>query len=171
MTNRDKDPFDKLFKKLLRDFFGEDYKKSGFHSVFDEMEEMMNKMNEEDFWKSVEEKRRFSNNQPFTFGFSIRKDPSGETSINTFGDKTEEKEKEPLVDVFESENEISVTAEIPGVSEENIDVSAKKSEVLIEARGESKAYSKNVNLPSDIDPDSMESNYNNGVLSLKFDKK
>ncbi|PTD94814.1 heat-shock protein Hsp20 [archaeon SCG-AAA382B04] len=170
MTRRD-DPFDELFKKMLEDFFGETPGQRGMGGLFGELDDIFNKIDRENFREALNEKKEYSNDQPFRFGFSIRRGPSGETEINTFGDDVEKEEREPLVDVFEEEDRIKVIAEIPGAREKDIefDVSGKK--LVISAEGDSNRYSKEVELPKKVDVDSVEKQYTNGVLSLEFEAK
>ncbi len=171
MTRRDKDPFDELFKKMLEDFFGGTRSTRGMGTLFDEVSEVFGNIDQEDFRKALNEKREYSSEKPFHFGFSVRKSPSGETRINTFGDDVESKEREPLVDVFEEEDNVLVTAEIPGIEEEDIEIEVRDKELLIEADGETNSYSKKVDLPEKVEEESLKREYKNGVLSLKFKKK
>lgn len=168
MTRRDKDPFDELFKKMLEDFFGESKNQRGMGSIFDEIDNMFGDIDQKSFREALNEKKEYSNNQPFRFGFSIRKGPSGETEINTFGDDTEDKEREPLVDVFEEDDVVQVTAEIPGAAEENIEFDVEDKKLFIRAQGSSNRYSKEIELPRKVDADSVEKQYKNGVLTLRF---
>ncbi|WGI17857.1 Hsp20/alpha crystallin family protein [Methanonatronarchaeum sp. AMET-Sl] len=165
---RDKDPFDELFEKMLRDFFDRDHGEMGFVDIFEEMWPHLDEVNEEKLRKAVDERRRASGEGPFRFGFSIRMDQSGEPEVRSFGDRVSDKGREPLVDVFDKEDNIVVTAEIPGVNEEDISIAVHGDKVLIEAESDSDRYSREVNLPRPVDSESMEMEYKNGVLSLKF---
>lgn len=171
MTRRDKDPFDELFKKMLEDFFGEGSGPRGMGSLFDEIDDIFGRIDQENFREALDEKKEYSNKEPFHFGFSVRKGPGGETEINTFGDNVEKEEREPLVDVFEEDDAVRVTAEIPGANEDDIEVKVNGKNLVITAEGNQNRYSKEVELPKEVDVDSVEKNYRNGVLSLRFEEK
>ena len=93
----------------------------------------------------------------------------------------------PSVDVSESDKEIEVTAELPGIDEKDIDISL--AEGVLTIRGEKKSeVEKNekdyylqertfgsiervVPLPDTIDLDSANATFKNGVLTVKLAKK
>ncbi|OUJ18250.1 Molecular chaperone HSP20 family, IbpA [Methanonatronarchaeum thermophilum] len=168
---RDKDPFDELFEKILRDFFDRDGKQGemGFVDIFEEMWPQFSEVDEELFREAVEKRR--SDEGPFRFGFSVRMDQSGEPEIRSFGDRVKDEGRGPLVDVFDEGEQVTVTAEIPGVDEEDISVVVQDSRLLIEAESESDRYYREVELPRSVDRESMDMDYKNGVLSLRFKPK
>ena len=113
------------------------------------------------------------------FGFSVRTLAGGETpsvAVRPFGNihKTEqglavEQVAEPVVDVFEEAEEIRVTAELPGVLEGNIETEVNGDILTISTTGD-RQYNAEVLLPAPVDPESVESSYNNGILELKLKK-
>ncbi len=116
---------------------------------------------------------------PVVYGFSITIGPDGKPIIREFGNvrrirgKPEiVEEREPLVDVFESENEITVVAELPGVDKEKIDVKVTEDgkTLIINASNDKRKYYKEVDLPSKVDPSSAKASYKNGVLEVKLKK-
>jgi HSP20 family protein len=96
----------------------------------------------------------------------------------------------PRVNVSETEKELQVTAELPGVDEKNIDVTVSGDQLTI--RGEKKSeidekkdekgrafrrversygsFERTMSLPFDIDPDKVQASFKNGVLTLTLPK-
>ncbi|MEM0266012.1 MAG: archaeal heat shock protein Hsp20 [Archaeoglobaceae archaeon] len=114
--------------------------------------------------------------KPIVRGFSIRIGPDGKPEIREFGTKplikeTGIEERKPLVDVIETDNEVQVIAEMPGVRKEDIELKATERSLEIKAEGESRKYHEIVNLPAEVDPDSARARYNNGVLEVTLAKK
>jgi HSP20 family protein len=114
--------------------------------------------------------------RPIIRGFSIRIGPDGRPEIREFGTKPLIKEmgveeRKPLVDVIETDNEIQVIAEMPGVKKEDIELKATERSLEIKAEGETRKYHEVVSLPADVDPDSAKARYNNGVLEVILQKK
>ncbi len=93
----------------------------------------------------------------------------------------------PSVDVSESDKEIEVTAELPGMDEKDIDVSL--AEGVLTIRGEKKSeiekkekdyylqertfgsVERVIPLPDTVDLDSANATFKNGVLTVKLAKK
>jgi len=79
-------------------------------------------------------------------------------------------EREPLVDVIEDKDTITVVAEVPGVSKEDIDVKIKGRTLIISAASGDRKYYKEVELPTDVKPETAKASYRNGVLEVKIKK-
>ncbi|MEM1579193.1 MAG: archaeal heat shock protein Hsp20 [Archaeoglobaceae archaeon] len=114
--------------------------------------------------------------KPIVRGFSIRIGPDGKPEIREFGTKplikeTGIEERKPLVDVIETDNEVQVIAEMPGVRKEDIELKATERSLEIRAEGETRKYHEIVNLPAEVDPDSAKARYNNGVLEVTLTKR
>jgi len=114
--------------------------------------------------------------KPIVRGFSIRIGPDGKPEIREFGTKPTIREsgieeRKPLVDVIETDNEIQVIAEMPGVNKEDIELKATETSLEIRASGENRKYYETVDLPAEVDPDSAKARYNNGVLEVVLTKK
>ncbi len=132
---------------------------------FRRFEEMMNRMFE-NFWGRPTSRRLLS---------------SGER-----GAIVPSKEREPFIDVMESDKEIIATAEMPGlekkdikinVTEDMLEISAEtKQEEKKEEKGyiyrerRSGSYYRAISLPSPVDPDNSKATYENGVLEIKMPK-
>ncbi len=94
--------------------------------------------------------------------------------------------REPYVDVFESDKEVVVTAELPGVRKEDIDLTVREDSVEIKAeikREEEKKeeagyehrkmfqkYYTVIPLPCQVIPEKAKATYNNGVLEIRIPK-
>jgi HSP20 family protein len=114
------------------------------------------------------------------YGFSIKLGGlAGESpQVQTFGNvKKDEKGapvveevREPLVDVFDEADRITIIAEIPGVEEEKIKIEIKDDILELEAEDSDKKYHKEVLLPSKVKKKSLCSTYKNGVLKITIPK-
>lgn len=81
-------------------------------------------------------------------------------------------EREPLADVTTTDKEVKVTVEMPGISKQEIKVSAYEGaiEVLTTDKAKRK-YHRIIDLPSETDIESARSTYSNGILEIIFDKQ
>jgi HSP20 family protein len=163
-----------------RGFFDDFF--TDFDEEFDRMRERMDKifqhaMREPTFGEDMTKK-------PFVYGFSVRVGPDGIPHIQEFGNTkpihkalTEKdglaaiNEREPLTDVIESEDEICITIELPGVEKKDIDLDASDDSVTIDVDTEDRKYHKNIPMPGNIDPDSVSATYKNGVLDISIKRK
>ena len=112
------------------------------------------------------------------YGFSIRSGIGGDgPRVRSFGNLHANEDgfvvadvHEPLVDVFDEANEIVVTAELPGVLEDEILVHIDAGLLTIETVGE-RRYVKDVRLPTPVTDDGYRQTYNNGVLEIRAGKR
>lgn len=115
---------------------------------------------------------------PFVTGFSIKIDKSGvsisdnKQVINQSGLLTtqEQPKREPLIDIIDRPNAVSVIAEIPGVNKANIELTTNGANLKISANEKEKSYSKAIVLPHSINPHTAGAVYNNGILEVNLDK-
>ena len=93
----------------------------------------------------------------------------------------------PTIDVAETDKEIEVHAELPGVRPEDVsisivdDVLTIKGEKKVERETENRqwhaveraygAFSRSVSLPAPVDPDKARASYKDGVLSIVIPKR
>ncbi|RLE68326.1 MAG: hypothetical protein DRJ45_08140 [Thermoprotei archaeon] len=84
----------------------------------------------------------------------------------------------PLYNLYESGDEVILTADLPGASKEEIDLTAGEDYFRIEAPcrspirgGEGRRYILHVRLPVQIDPESVRARYKEGVLEVVAKKK
>lgn len=94
--------------------------------------------------------------------------------------------REPLTDMWETEKEVIITAELPGVRKEDIEINIKDDglEIKVEKRDELKEERKGIyrlerryagfyryiRLPGNVDIEKAEATYNNGVLEIRIPK-
>jgi HSP20 family protein len=114
------------------------------------------------------------------YGFSIKLGGlAGESpQVETFGNIKKDKKgapvveevREPLVDVFDEANKITIIAEIPGVEEEKIKIEIKDDILELKAEDSDKKYHKEILLPSKVREESVRSTYKNGVLKITLTK-
>ena len=92
----------------------------------------------------------------------------------------------PRVDMSETDNEIRITAELPGVNKDDLEISVSEGRITI--RGEKKeqkenkgkdyyrlersygAYQRSFSLPCEIDEDKVDASFEHGVLDIKLPK-
>ena len=120
---------------------------------------------------------------PFVFGFSVKTGPDGfpvfedfgNTRMKPFGKKGEkptvDTRREPLTDINETDDQIAVTVELPGVSKEDIDINVMEDKVEVNVKTESRKYFKSIDLTSAVETESSKATYKNGILDLVLTKK
>lgn len=161
------------WRRKKRDWDDEDWFDEFFRFPFEEFDELFRRMMKE--FDELIRTAELSEGKPIVRGFSIRIGPDGKPEIREFGTKPSIKEeidqRKPLVDVIETDEEIQVIAEMPGVNKEDIELSASETKLEIKAEGENRKYYEVVDLPDEVDPDSAKARYNNGVLEVVLKKK
>jgi len=93
----------------------------------------------------------------------------------------------PAVDIYETENELVVKADLPDVQEKDIDVRVENNTLTI--RGERKfsnevhednylrieraygTFTRSFSLPNTVDTEAIKAEYRNGVLSVRMPKR
>jgi HSP20 family protein len=108
------------------------------------------------------------------YGVSMQIGPDGKPHIHEFGNAkqlgpAEEKRlpsREPLIDVIQEKDRVRVIVELPGVQKNDIAVSAQDIWLDISVDIENKKFSKRIELPCPIRPDSATAIYKNGVLEI-----
>ncbi len=120
---------------------------------------------------------------PFVFGFSVKTDSDGfpvfeefgNTRMNPFGKKGEkptvDTRREPLTDINETEKQVAITVELPGVNKEDIDINVTEEKVEVNVKTESRKYFKSIDLTSQVVTKSSKATYKNGILDLVLTKK
>lgn len=117
---------------------------------------------------------------PFVYGYSVTIGPEGKPVVREFGNVKPslaggklslKDEREPLIDVISADDEIKVIVEIPGVSKEQIKVTATENTVTIHTDMPERKYHKETALSDAVDPSSAKSTYKNGILEITFKRK
>jgi len=174
---RRRDPFDWIGDELFgRDFFERSDWLREFDDSFRQMREEMGRL----FEKARRgELKPPEEGGPYVYGWSMRMGPDGVPHIEEFGNvkgltsATREglpSGREPLVDVQETDKEVIVTAEIPGVEKEQINLDTTEKSLGIRVDTEKRKYFKDIDLPVPVRPDSAKAKYNNGVLEVILEK-
>ncbi len=93
----------------------------------------------------------------------------------------------PPVDIYETENELVLKADLPDIQEKDLDIRVENNMLTI--RGERKfdqavkednylrveraygTFSRSFSLPNTVDPDAIRAEYRNGVLEVRMPKR
>ncbi|MBX0295358.1 Hsp20/alpha crystallin family protein [Haloarcula nitratireducens] len=75
------------------------------------------------------------------------------------------------IDVHETDDEIRVVADIPGIEKEAIDLKCDGNVLTIDADSHQREYHERLTLPSAVDEHSASATYNNGILEVTFDRE
>ena len=184
-----KNPFKKgRFNNDTDDFFEGIFPRRnfGFDNTFEEFEEqfrrMQQYMNQVQPGNENQETEHHPNIR--VYGYRYTKGPDGKTHFQEFGNMPKQgeyrlpqkqpptiEEKERLIDVQEGEKEIYVTAELPGINKQNINLTATEDQLIIEIQKDGKTQEKEVKLPARIYKNKTEATFNNGVLSITLKKR
>lgn len=152
-----------------------------FDAFFGDFDEEFKKM-EENMAHMLDEARKMSEKQqgegrPFVYGFSMRVGPDGKPHVEEFGNLPGRgpagvqqlgEEREPLTDVIEGDEEITVIAELPGINKNDINLKTGEDSLSIKVDTPDRKYSKNLELPCKVKPETAKAKYNNGVLEVKI---
>lgn len=114
---------------------------------------------------------------PFVYGYSMKIGPDGKPEIREFGNIKKslkgpevKEEREPLVDVVETDSEIRVVVELPGVEKTDIKLHGTEDSLEISVDTEQYKYYKEVTLPAKVRVREAKSSYKNGVLEVVLPK-
>ncbi|MBC7130097.1 Hsp20/alpha crystallin family protein [Candidatus Bathyarchaeota archaeon] len=114
---------------------------------------------------------------PFVYGYSIKIGPDGKPEIREFGNVKPSRfgpqvkeEREPLVDIVESDKEIQIVAELPGVEKKDIKVYGTEDTLTISVDTPQRKYYKEITLPAKVNVKQAKTQYKNGVLEIKLPK-
>jgi len=184
----EKDWWSRWFKKRQPFFRGSLW---DIDETFKEMEEMMAKEFEELSKRAPEDLLRertlpdgtkMKSWGPFVYGYSVTVGPDGKPKVREFGNFKAEtrmgkpymdvKEKrEPLADVINTDGEVRVIVELPGVEKKDIKLSGTEDKLTISVDTPEHKYFKEVELPAKVDSKKAASKYKNGVLDITVPKK
>jgi HSP20 family protein len=114
---------------------------------------------------------------PFVYGYSMKIGSDGKPEIREFGNIKKslkgpqvKEEREPLVDIVETNNEIRVVVELPGVEKSDIKLHGTDDSLTISVNTPQYKYYKDVTLPAKVKVKESKSSYKNGVLEVVFPK-
>jgi len=100
----------------------------------------------------------------------------GAPKVDTFGNirSTEkgpvvDERREPIVDIFDEAEAILLVAELPGVGDEEIEVSVEGDILSLTTNGK-RRYAKEILLPAAVDAATVQKTYANGILEVRAKK-
>ena len=144
---------------------------------FAEAENMLNRM-----FRTVREMEPSAvANFPYYYGYQITVGPDGKPKVREFGNVRPAARglveqsgiREPMVDtaINEKENALIITAEMPGVTKQDIKVNVADGFVSIHAEQGEKKYHTDIPVKVQLDDSSAKATYSNGILELKIKLK
>ena len=143
---------------------------------FSDAEQMLSRM-----FRTARESNTVSDTFPYYYGYQITLGPDGRTKIREFGNAKpgskglmqQSSVREPLVDTSfnEKENLVTITAEMPGITKEDVKVELSEGLVTIHAEKGDKKYHSEVPIYEELDADTAKATYTNGILELKIKSK
>ena len=114
---------------------------------------------------------------PFVYGYSVKIGPDGKPEIREFGNVKQSRfgpqvkeEREPLIDIIETDGEVHVVAELPGVEKNGIKLYGTESTLTISVDTPQRKYYKQVTLPVKVNVKDAKTHYKNGVLEVTLPK-
>lgn len=141
-----------------------------FDQEWERIQEIMNMMTE----RTLGDKGDL---EPFVYGFSMRTGPDGRPVFQRFGDAVGNGERadngvsrEPLLDIIERGDAISVTVELPGIEKDDIDVDIDGRRMTISVDSQHGRIQKEIELPCGVDEESVKATFVNGVLEVLLNK-
>jgi HSP20 family protein len=149
-----------------------------FDREFSEAEEMLNRM-----FRTVREMKPsdVTSAFPYYYGYQITVGPDGKPHVREFGNVRPSARglveqsgvREPLVDTAldEKENTLTITAEMPGVTKQDIRVNISEDHVSIRAEKGEKKYHTDIPVNVSLEDTSAKATYANGILELKIKLK
>ncbi len=120
---------------------------------------------------------------PYYYGYQVTVGPDGKPHVSEFGnvrpsskglvEQTHPSVREPLVDAIldEKQNTLVITAEMPGITKEDIKIHLGQGEVTIDAEKGEKKYHKTIPVEHELDENSAKAAYTNGIVELKIKLK
>lgn len=140
---------------------------------FNELEKVQRLM--DDVFRAFENpKRRRRSHDPCAYSFSVSFKPDGNLTTRRSKDSRAchvsslDGEWEPLIDVFEHDDEVAVIVSVPGVKKEEIGLYAAGDRLTISINNPELRYHKEIFLPTEVDPESARATYKNGVLEVRL---
>lgn len=119
-------------------------------------------------------------NKQFIQGYKITTSPDGKTKITRFGNQPPKglrastqmtRDLEPLLDIIQTKEDILVVIELPRVINKELKITASKSRLIITAKKPNGLFSKEIDLPANINKNKSSAIYKNGVLSITLPKE
>lgn len=150
-----------------------------FDQEFRRMQEYMNSFFQEALKHADIPKGAGQPGNPFVYGFTMRLGPDGKPHFEQFGNTPKvgrpevavEGGREPITDLIEHADHITLTAELPGVEKDDVQVYATEDKLTLKVDTAARKYYKEIALPAPVQPDSTEATFKNGVLDVSIRKQ
>ncbi|MFH0863330.1 MAG: archaeal heat shock protein Hsp20 [Candidatus Altiarchaeota archaeon] len=158
------------FRDGFEDFMGDDFF-AEFEGEFRRMQDHMSHLFDEALRNNETDHVR-----RYVYGFTMHTGPDGKPVLEEFGNVPRHGEdqipgeREPMVDVIDGRDEVTVIAELPGVDKKNIDLKSDETSLTISVRDHARRYHKVLDMPGEVDPESIKAQYKNGILEVKLKK-
>jgi HSP20 family protein len=144
---------------------------------FSNAEDMLNRL-----FRTVRESGPdISSTLPYYYGYQVTVGPDGKPRIREFGNARPSPKglmeqtnvRQPLVDTNfdEKENSLTITAEMPGITKQDVKLGVEEGLVTIHAEKGDKKYHTELPVASELDADTAKATYTNGILELKIKLK
>jgi HSP20 family protein len=144
---------------------------------FSNAEDMLNRL-----FRTVKESGPdISSTLPYYYGYQVTVGPDGKHRIREFGNARPSPKglmeqtnvRQPLVDTNfdEKENSLTITAEMPGITKQDVKLGVEEGLVTIHAEKGDKKYHTELPVASELDADTAKATYTNGILELKIKLK
>ena len=150
----------------------------------DELKEISKANQHVPIYRGSLENKKTSNEKHFIQGYKITTSPNGKTKITKFGNSSAEriqpnikpiktqtaKEQEPLLDIFQTDEEVMVVIELQGADKKDININVNTKQLTISAKKLENKFYKKIELPSKINKKKTKATYKNGVLTITLTK-
>ena len=143
---------------------------------FTDAEQMLTRM-----FRTVRESNPTFETFPYYYGYQITLGPDGRPRIREFGNARpglqgliqQSAVREPLVDTAfdEKDNSLTITAELPGITKQDIKLETSEGLVTIHAEKDDKKYHTEIPVDEQLDAETAKATYTNGILELKIKSK
>ena len=145
---------------------------------FQDAEEMLNRM-----FRTVREMKPsdVAGTFPYYYGYQVTVGPDGKPHVREFGNVKPSARglleqtgvRAPMVDtkLVEKDNTLVITAEMAGVTKQDIKVKIAEDNVSIHAERGEKKYHADIPVDIELDDKSAKATYSNGILELKIKLK
>ncbi len=147
------------------------WKKKEFKELsvdFNELEEYL-----EDLIFEAFEPSQMNPEEPIQLGFTISLRPNGRIKIDEFGilneknNSLKEKTEEPLVELINNENEITIVVETNNINARLVDVKILDQTVIISSNKKN-GFMKKIILPEKVKTESVKTTQNNNIIEIKI---
>lgn len=124
---------------------------------------------------------------PIVYGYSMTIGKDGKPLIQEFGNVRPSKtgfgrsgsrtrplftdEREPLVDISTTNDQVIIVLEMPGVKKEDLKIIASEDSIEVQSTDTKRKYHKTIELPKEVNIESAKSKFHNGILEITFNKK